>query len=225
MKKITLLLLACVGLSLVAQKTPYVPPKLYWKDSAAGERSELVFYGSVIQNTSFLVGKYTYIKHKIRIYRKYKDKLNINDTCVNVVNYYSKGGDAHSFVWNPEVGTNAIFFVSTIKFDKDVKGQLGFADDHGQHVAVRHPGGSYNFGINEFKDEHQVMRFLAQMKSLNIPDSLTNHEVYIKRLKADSIARRQMLRKQFAEERLKVQREKALKDSSEAKRLIGTTIA
>lgn len=213
-----------MGLSLVAQNTPYVPPKLDWDDSTAGERAEMVFYGTVLQNTSFPVGQYTYIRHKIRVSRKYKDKLHINDTCVNVVNIYENGSDPHGYVWNPEVGTSGVFFIKKIVFDKAVEGMLGFADNHGMMVAEKR-GNSYSFNTKRFKDEHQVMRFLAQMKSLNIPDSLTNHEVYIKRLKADSIARRQMLRKQFAEERLKVQREKALKDSSEAKRLIGTTIA
>ncbi len=222
MKKITLLLLACMGLSLVAQNTPYVPPKLEYGDSIAGAKSKLVIYGRIIKNTEFLVGKDKYFNHKIRIYRKFKDELSIKDTCVEVVtSWMDLEGYADISNWNPSVGTKGIFFITHNSF---MKNKLGFYDGDNKYMGF-HDKSGYGFSHKDFPKDFQFYQYIAQMKSLSVPDSLGNEEAYYKRMKADSIARRQMLRKQFAEERLKVQREKALKDSSEAKRLIGTTIA
>jgi hypothetical protein len=210
MKNITLLLLACVGLSLVAQKIPYIPPKLDYDDSVAGAKSKLVIYGRIIKNTEFFVGKDKYFTHKVRICRKFKDELSIKDTCVEVVtSWMDLEGYADISNWNPSVGTKGIFFITHNSF---MKNKLGFYDGDNKYMGF-HDKSGYGFSHKDFPKDFQFYQYIAQMKSLSVPDSLGNEEAYYKRMKADSLEKIKIRKKRMEEENKWRQREMSKNDS------------
>ncbi len=202
MKNITLLLLACVGLSLNAQIASI-------SDQELVRISDFVFRGKVIKKEPFIspITHYKYIKSTTTVKQVYKNKIASKDTIVELLTYIDEV--QHSEVQNFHPDGEGVFFLI-----KDTVNKGYYKLPWGQ-VSVLRFDKKYGHWFNEhvYKKEYVLYGHLSKLEGLTIPDSLTSEELFTKRQKADSLESIKIRKLRIEEDNRRRQSEMSKNDS------------
>ena len=188
MKKQILLLLTCLGLSLMAQYTnkpyDYVPP-LDRDDSLAGAVSNLVVSGIIIKTDIILSKdlKNEYYKSILKISNTYKNTIAYSKDTLSIITWKGqyvpkkkiKPGEEElpTTVFDvpqpPEEGISGIFLLNYSKYKPHFRfwGKAEFS----RKINENHFNGKI------FSKSYILYQYLDQLSGVEIPDSLTNEAV------------------------------------------------